>query len=78
VTAAEKVVLGLLALSLVATVLVLDRLIGAVAAAIASVLDLIYALVALAVALIGFAARIRRIVLRLIVTPVIGPPPPRA
>jgi len=79
VTTAEKVILILLVVLLPATGLVLNRLIGAVAAAIASMLDLVYGLVGLVMALVGFAVRIRRIVLRLIVTPVFGPPaPPRA
>jgi hypothetical protein len=73
VSAAEIAVLAVGLLLLLAMVLVLDRVIKRVAAAIASVLDLIRDLVSLALGLVGFAVRIRRIVFRLIVTPLIGP-----
>jgi hypothetical protein len=72
VSTAEIVILVALPVLLLATGLVLNRLIAATAAAIAGMLDLVYGIVALAVALIGFAVRIRRIVARLIVTPLIG------
>ncbi len=58
----------------VAAVLLFNRFLGGAAAAIASLLDLLYAAASLGVALIRFRARVTRLLLRSIVAPIVGPP----
>jgi hypothetical protein len=74
VSVIEIIILAGVAVLLLVTAVVLDRLIASVAAAIASVFDLIHAVVVLVLALIRFSVRVRRLVLRSIVAPLFGAP----
>lgn len=64
----------LTALVLLLTAVAVNRLIAAVAAAIAGMLDLVYAIADLARTLIAFSLRVRRLLLRSIFSPIFGAP----